>query len=64
MCTCSTCKKGYKLVSSSIKSIMTQKIDSEILAQTNLFSIYSDLYDKQKLSALIRLKRKIVNYQN
>jgi len=64
MCNCSTCKKGYKLVSSSIKTIMTQKIDSEIIAQTTLYAIYSELYDKQKLSALIRLKRKIINYQN
>jgi hypothetical protein len=43
---------------------MTQKIDSEIIAQTTLYAIYSELYDKQKLSALIRLKRKIINYQN
>jgi DNA-directed RNA polymerase beta subunit len=63
MCNCNLCKRGYKLKDNSIKKVLNNNIDKRIIQEANNYSMYSELYDKNNLSSLLVLKRKINNYK-
>jgi hypothetical protein len=59
---CQCCGKLITLNNNSIIKQVNTNTDVVLLSLVNQYATYSELYDKEKLSVLMQVKRKLINY--